>query len=374
MRLQNIALEQFRSYDKLALSFQGDSSHMLSGENGSGKTNIMEAISLLSHGRSCLKADFEDMLRFGTDFFRIRADLLADAGEAKSVECVFQVSPRRATAYFVQDVRTPLLHFIGALPSIVFLPQDLDLFTGSPSGRRSFVDSLLSQLQPDYARLRMEYEKVLKQRNALLKQIVAGETKESDVDIWDEQLVAAALPVLTRRGELLSLINETIAPELSRLGEQWHDATMQIVSGVSSDTPDVALRDALKKYRSRDLILQSTTVGPHRDDWQLLAGNRNIALFASRGQQRTALLALLFVSAALFSTIRGERPVIILDDVLSELDENHQRALLLRLKSHQVFVTTTHPLEHPDIQLWSVNKGVVVPQRDMASVRSEYAP
>jgi DNA replication and repair protein RecF len=80
------------------------------------------------------------------------------------------------------------------------------------------------------------------------------------------------------------------------------------------------------------------------------------------------------VSAALFSTIRGERPVIILDDVLSELDENHQRALLLRLKSHQVFVTTTHPLEHPDIQLWSVNKGVVVPQRDMASVRSEYAP
>ncbi len=354
MRLQSLTLRSFRSYPELALDLSGASSEILIGDNGSGKTNIVEAISLLSQGRSCLKADFQDMLRFGTDFFRVRADTESDAGDVRSVECVFQISPRKASAFFVQDVRTPLLSFIGTLPSITFLPQDLDLFTGAPSGRRGFLDALLCQLTPDFASLRLEYERILKQRNALLRRIGAGESPASDLDIWDDQLAASGTSVRERRARVLTKIAELLPAELARLGEEFSTLTIEVTAGTGDLLSD------LRAGRPKDLILQTTTNGPHRDDWKILADGHSIGPFLSRGQQRAALLALLFVSAALFSTIRKEKPVILLDDVLSELDEGHQKALLKHLKDHQVFLTTTHPIPQvTGLRTWDVREGSV---------------
>lgn len=366
MRLHSLSLTSFRSYGKLDLEFGDSPRQLFLGENGSGKTNIIEAVSLLSRGRSCLRTDFDEMLRFDNTFFKVRADAVQDDGTRLTLECVFQTSPRRASAYFVNDVRTPLLSFIGKLPTIVFLPQDLDLFTGPPAGRRNFADSLLSQLRPAYAESRMEYERVLKQRNALLRRIAEGAAKESELDLWDERLVGAAEPIRRHRADLVSSVSKALPAEMKKLGEKWKSVVIDIVPSAEG-----SLAEALKKYRSRDIILQSTSTGPHRDDWRVSADGRDIAHIVSRGQQRATLLALLFVSAELFQSIRKEKPVILLDDVLSELDQDHQEALLKHLEGHQVFITSTHPVDHAEgIVVWDVAVGLVT----AGSVRAKKAP
>lgn len=356
MRITSLTLRSFRSYETLTIDF-GESGRpeIFIGENGTGKTNIVEAVSLLSLGRSCLRADQETMLRFGHDFFRVRADIQTDDGAAKSVECVFQTSPRRASAYFVQDARTPLLNFIGVLPSITFLPQDLDLFTGSPSGRRNVIDALLSQLQPTYAERRLSYEKVLKQRNALLRRIAEGESPSSDLDVWDAELSLHGTGIRRERAKVLESFSRMLPAELRSLSES--PATLTVRSSIGSGD----LAADLQHSRAKDILLRTTTVGPHRDDWTILADDHPIGDYYSRGQQRSAFLALLFVSASLFEAHRNERPVILLDDVLSELDDAHQQALLRRLEGHQVLLTTTHPIPQiTGLRTWAVRgEGIV---------------
>ncbi len=364
MRLRSLSLEQFRSYERLIVQLPEANRQIFIGENGEGKTNLVEAVSFLSMGRSCLRAQCEDIVRWGTDFFRIRAETIADDGTEATIEYVWQLSPRRQSAMFVRDIKVPLLQFIGTLPTIVFLPQDLDLFTGAPSARRSFLDSLLSQLKPAFAASRLEYEQILKQRNALVSRIADGESPESDLDLWDERLAHAAAELTLARQEVIDLFNERLAATISSLGEgEWSDIRMMHIrktTALDEATIEAELLQLFQNARLRDLAVRATTVGPHREDWQLCTAGRNIAVFASRGQQRAALISLLLGSATLFEQVRGEHPVILLDDVLSELDDHHQSALLDSLSGHQVFITATHtvPIEE-DVVKWKVNQGAV---------------
>lgn len=238
------------------------------------------------------------------------------------------------------------------------------MFTGSPSHRRSFLDVLLSQLKPDFAASRIEYERVLKQRNAVLAGIAEGKAGLDDLTLWDERLVVVASRLTLARDEVIGLFNRSLREMIAMLGEEeWTDACMihdRKTTGKDLQSIEAELRTLLLDARQRDLVLQTTTVGPHRDDWHLRALDRDIAVFASRGQQRSAFIALLLTSAGLFQSVRGERPVILLDDVLSELDAKHQKALLSSLAGHQVFITTTHPVQmRGERQEWSVGEGKV---------------
>lgn len=320
---------------------------------------------MLSMARSCLRAQGEDSVRWGTDFFRIRGGITADDGTASTIEYVWQKSPKRASALFLSDVRTPLLQFIGTLPTIIFLPQDLDIFIGSPSARRSFLDALLSQLKPDFSGLRIEYERVLKQRNAVLAGIADGKVNLEDLTLWDSRLAASAAGLILLRDEVIGLFNRNLKQTIAKLGEgEWKDIRM-VHDRKTKETDAKALEAEMLRLlevaHEKDLVVHSTTVGPHRDDWHVRVLDRDIAVFASRGQQRSAFVALLLTSAVLFRCVRGERPIILLDDVLSELDERHQSALLSSLEGHQVFITTTHPVEMAgERQMWSVGEGNVV--------------
>ncbi len=365
MRLTSLHLEYFRSYERAALRFGDESRQLFIGDNGAGKTNLVEAASFLSMGRSCLRVPSDNVAAWGQDFFRIKADLNTDSNESTSVEYVWQRVPRRSSAMFVRDVRTPLLEFIGVLPTITFLPQDLDLFTGSPSARRNFLDALLSQLKPEFAALRLEYDHVLKQRNAVIARVADGEAGTEELELWDSRLVPVAARLTVLRCEAVSLINREIARTLAELGETaWTDALIVFerkTTGDSVESLEPELLSLLRACRQRDLILRGTTVGPHRDDWHLKAQDRDIALFGSRGQQRAAFIALLLQSAALFGEVRAEKPVIFLDDVLSELDDAHQSALMDSLHDHQVFITAAHPIVTDSAQIWSVKNGTVMP-------------
>jgi DNA replication and repair protein RecF len=365
MRLQRLQLEHLRSYDALDLALPDPHLQIFVGENGAGKSNLIEAISLLSMGRSCLHALPEDMLRWGGDFLRVRGSVCADDGTESSMEYVWQRSPRRSSAMFVRDVKVPLVQFIGTVPTVTFLPQDLDLFTASPSARRSFIDVLLSQLRPGFAASRIECERILKQRNALLSQIADGEASEESLELWDARFATAASLLTQHRDEVISLFNRTLQKTIASLGEgEWSDALLihqRKTKATDATAIEAELRLLLSESRRKDLAMRTTSVGPHRDDWHLDALGHSIATFASRGQQRSALLALLLTSAALLREVRRETPIILLDDVLSELDDHHQHSLLGSLEGHQVFVTTTHPvtIDQPFAR-WSVGSGSVV--------------
>jgi len=163
--------------------------------------------------------------------------------------------------------------------------------------------------------------------------------------VWNEKAAETGTVVMLRRLELTEMLQCTLVEELSSLGEDWKDAKIMYErKGQARNFSDAKseLMDLLSHFQERDIVLHSTTIGPHRDDWKILVDGRDISTFASRGQQRTAVLALLFLQVSYLELQRGEKPVILLDDVFSELDDHHQKSLLSSLEEHQVIITTTH--------------------------------
>ena len=358
MRLLSLTLEQFRNYGTLSVEFPENDLHLFLGPNGSGKTNILEAVSLLSLTKSFLGLEEEDLAQWGTEFYRARARARTDGGEDVELEVVGQLSPRRQKACFCNGVRTPTSRMVGRLPVITFLPQDLSLFSGPPADRRQYIDRLLCQVSPDYAQSLTDYQRILKQRNALLKDIAQGRASAAGLDPWDQQLAEQGSVLLALRRELMETFNLTLRDEIRALGETWDDVRMHYETAAGELLP------LLAQARERDLLLQSTSVGPHRDDWTMLVDGRPIFSFASRGQQRVAVLALLFLETSYLEVRRGEKPVVLLDDIFSELDADHRRRLLEAFTGHQVLLTATEmPVEQGAFtgSVRTVNGGSILP-------------
>lgn len=360
MRITSLTLQQFRSYESKKIDFSEGLVHVLLGPNGVGKTNILEAVSLLSLTKSCLKADEADSIAWGHEYYKLRTEAVSDDGTEHTLEIVSQIAPRKQKACFKNDVKVAANEMVGLLPTVIFLPQDLEIFTGPPAHRRAFLDQLLCQVSPEYLQVLVQYQKILKQRNALLRKIAEGTARRGDLALWDEQVAETGTVVMLRRLELCEVLQCSLSEELLSLGEDWPDAKIVYErKGQSRDfgTAKSEYLDFLSHFQERDIVLHSTTIGPHRDDWKIMVDDRDIASFASRGQKRTAVLALLFLEVSYLELQRGERPVILLDDVFSELDEAHQSALLESLSEHQVIITTTHiPSEIHGAKVWEMEK------------------
>ncbi len=362
MQVRSLLLERFRSFTTQEVSFEDASLILLLGPNGSGKTNILEALALLSTGDSCLGAELSHMVRWNESHYKIRGMVARDEGEELALEVVATLTPRNVRGYFINDVRKKFAEFIGAFPTIVFLPEDLSLFSASPARRRDFLDAFLVQTVPSFHSVGSDYERVLKQRNALLRSIQEGTGKRSDLPVWDSALAEAGAKVHAARLRSLEELQPALMQHVVALGEKWSDIHLFYTSKCTSvQESDVRaeLQSLLTHFGERDILVGTTTVGPHRDDWHVQALEHDIATFASRGQQRTALLALLFAMVEVLHTTRNERPVILLDDVFSELDDHHQHALLGHLESYQTFLTTTHVPSGWEGTVWDVKEGNV---------------
>lgn len=364
MRIQTLELQQFRSYPQLQLDFSAGDIHVLVGSNGAGKTNILEAISILSLTKSCLGSEEQDIVEWGKEFYRVRGKVLSDTQEESMLEVVSQFAPRKQKACFKNDVRTSVTDMVGQLPIVLFLPQDLELFSGAPAHRRSFLDQLLFQISPAYYENYSQYHKILKQRSSLLRKITEGVGHQRDLAVWDQGIAEKGAAITLERLELIEVLQCSLTQEVQALGESWEDVQFTYQrKGTERELKAMTqeLLALLEHYRERDIILQTTTVGPHREDWQLEADGRELTTFASRGQQRTAVLALLFLQVSFLELKRGEKPLVLLDDVFSELDDHHQRSLLNSFDGHQVLITTTHvPPLLEKLTLWQVQKGTVL--------------
>jgi DNA replication and repair protein RecF len=256
---------------------------------------------------------------------------------------------------------------IGSIPTVTFLPQDLELFSGPPARRRALLNELLRQVSPEFVQSLTVYERTLKQRNMLLKRIGEGIGQEQDLVVWDEILAREGAFITLSHLELLNVLQCTLVEELSSLGESWGDVRLaydRSGSALERRKMEEELLGALRHFRPRDLELRATTVGPHRHDWHMDVDGRSLPGFASRGQQRTAVVALLFLQVSYMELRRNEKPVVLLDDVFSELDDDHQSRLFESLAGHQVLLTATRlPSPMEGAVVWEVEGGAVHPQR-----------
>lgn len=364
MRLQSLTLENFRNYSSLTLDLSSSLVHLFLGKNGAGKTNLLEAASVLSLTRSCKAALDDDLARFSSTHFRVRGACADDAGDAVHLEVLFESLPRRRKTFFRSDIRQSAACLVGTLPSVIFLPEDLQLFSGPPAERRRFLDQILCQVSPLYLRSLSSFQKFLKQRNALLRSIARGTSLRSELQLWDDMIARPAAAVTLARLSLIETLNVTLLGEMQLLGEVMRDAVLCYERPTlrrEQHTLEDEVRGLLQASQEKDLLLEATQIGPHREDWMLLRDDRSVARFSSRGQQRIAMMAMLFTLVMYMELQKGQKPIILLDDVFSELDADHQNQLLTSLSGYQVLLTGTHlpPSAIASARVWHVDDGCV---------------
>jgi DNA replication and repair protein RecF len=354
MYLKHLYLKQFRNYVEQAVSFLAPKV-ILVGDNAQGKSNLLEAVELLSTLRSHRAKSDRDLVfqspDFSTSMGQVSAVLERQTGEI-DLKLVLRASGNR-TLVLNQEVQRRRRDFLGVLNVVQFSSLDLDLVRGSPENRRLWLDTLLTQLEPVYDPMLRQYQQVLRQRNALLRQFqeVEGRKNPQELALWDAQLVSIGVRLIRRRSRVL----ERLAP----IAQAWHDSISGSKEKLSiaynpsvlwdgdSRSPVEAIEGAFfQKLTDRaiaELAQGTTLVGPHRDEVDFYINETPARQYGSQGQQRTLVLALKLAELKLISEVVGESPLLLLDDVLAELDLTRQNQLLEAIADRfQTLITTTH--------------------------------
>jgi DNA replication and repair protein RecF len=349
VRLDRVWLTDFRSYAELEVDLAPGLTALL-GDNGQGKTNLLEAVAWLATLSSFRGAPNEALVRRGADRAVIRAQ---GEAEGRAILLEAELVPGGRNRVLVN--RQPLKRardLLGALRVTVFAPDDLELVKGGPAERRRYLDDALVATHPRYDALRTEVDKVLKQRNALLKG-AGGRLDESaafTLDVWDAKLAEAGGALAAARQDLLA----RIVPVLGRTYDAVAHGPAEVAAGYVADWAGVGLAEALAAARRDDVRRGVSTVGPHRDDVELSIGGLPARTHASQGEQRSFALALRLASHEVVTEAAGTAPVLLLDDVFSELDPERSDALLANLPAGQTVLTSASglpPRARPDLVL-----------------------
>ncbi|MFP3897111.1 MAG: DNA replication/repair protein RecF [Anaerolineales bacterium] len=376
MYVKRLSLENFRNYADLTLEFP-PRINVLQGQNAQGKTNFLETIYYLSTTKSPRASTYSELMRFGaheeviphTD---IEAVFVREK-EEHTLSMTIVKEPVEGSRDFSYHRRIELdgveqraFDVVGRLSTVLFFPEDITIVSGAPSDRRRYMDILLCQVDARYCQALSRYNRVIRQRNALLRQIRENLTGAGQLDYWDEQLAGPATLVLARRfwatreldaaagqkqraltgdAEELTITYESTLAEKSTLSEQedWYkqDDLALLDEGALSRLEQIFLR-TLRRIRDEEIERGVTIIGPHRDDLHFWLNGVDATTYCSRGQQRTVALALKLAEVTLMYEEIGEMPVLLLDDMLSELDRERSRLLLDTIsRAQQVFVTTT---------------------------------
>lgn len=340
MAIADIRLQNFRSYadDSFELS---PGVNIIVGPNASGKTNLLEAILVLARGGSYRAKDAE-LVKFEAPWARLDAHADDNSLRTVKLECPAVGSCKKS--FVIDDKVMYRLSSQKMLPVVVFEPNHLLLLSGSPELRRSYLDDLIEQTVPGFGTARRQYRRVLAQRNALLKKgsTIAG----PQIFIWNLRLSELAGRIVQERLELINRINDIATGTYSQLARSDSQVQVDYVSSTHAAAAqagqyETALLKKLEHNLERDCILGFTTAGPHRDDIRVLLNGHTLQDAASRGETRTIILALKIIELQLLETVRGTAPLLLLDDVFSELDGSRRQALTSFLSNYQTFITTT---------------------------------
>jgi len=338
MRVKSLEINGFRNLKKTALEFDTNASvFAFVGANGHGKTNFLEVLFLLAISKSFRTRENADLIAFEADHCSLKAKV-EQGSETLTLELIVTREPPKKTLK-INGVQKKAADFMGNLNVVFFSPDDIGMIHLSPSIRRRYLDLLLSQLDREYLEDSLKYQQALKQRNSLLKQIAEEQSKEEELDFWDKQLVELGSRIMEKRRNVLQDINAKASDYYHRVSGQQDELIVQYSPSAESEK----FQDILLKNRSKDIAIGSTQKGPHRDDLVFICNGHDMASFASRGEWRSLVLTLKFAEIDLLKEKKGFYPILLLDDVFSELDEARQKVLFNVIKNTQTFITTTHP-------------------------------
>lgn len=361
MKITKLQIENFRSYENYIFEFDAHKPITLFiGANGQGKTNLLEAIYLLSIGRSFRTSQSEDLIQWEQDYCRIRGVVEA-GGEDVNLEIFRSVRPIAQKNFRKNEVNMRHSNYLGNFLTVLFHPEDLNMLYLSPSLRRRYLDIVLSQSDRHYLQALSKYKKVVSQRNALLRQIREAQMKGfsqtallEDLDVWDTELLLYGSQVTEKRlafvhflSQHLSSFYNSIADTTSEVGIEYFSKIIPAASSAPPaaplSLPDIQIyySEIIASRRPLDVIRAETTIGPHRDDLIFSLDGHNVLSSASRGEFRTLLLAIKLAEISFIKSITDQYPVLLLDDVFSELDLDRQKHLLKSISHCQVIITAT---------------------------------
>lgn len=351
MKIRSLKLKDFRNYKLLQLDFDA-STNIFYGNNAQGKTNILEAVYLSGTTKSHRGTKDKDLIRFGENESHIET-VVEKRGAAYQIDMHLKKSSPKGIAINKIPIRKASELF-GIINIVFFSPEDLNIIKNGPSERRRFIDLELSQLDKIYLNNLSNYNRIVNQRNHLLKDLRDAGKQESliqTLDIWEIQLVQYGNEIIERRKNFIRQINEIISSIHYKLtgGKE----NIKIIYEPSNG--NLSLKQALRKNREKDLRIKSTSVGPHRDDICFMTNEIDIRRFGSQGQQRTAALSLKLAEIELVKEMIHDKPILLLDDVLSELDKYRQNYLLDSIHDIQTLITCTGVEEFVNHR-FSINK------------------
>ncbi len=346
--LKSISLQNFRNYSQDEFKFNGNTTVII-GPNTSGKTNLIEAIFLLSVGKSFRTDKDIQMISFRQDLARVKGSVdpsvdsasspQASSGQVASLEVVItngQLGGKTSQfkKFLVNGVAKRRADFVENFPAVLFSPEDLEIIVDSPSLRRKFLDSVLEQVDREYRLAIVSYTKGLRQRNALLENTrQAGIRNEKQFEYWDNLIIEFGERITKKREGFIEFVN---------------NESKDIFDFAAFYDKSVISKARLLQYKEAEVASGVTLVGPHRDDFSISMFNNtrqtthDVKYFGSRGQQRLAVLQLKMLELLFIEKKLGQRPVLLLDDIFSELDENHIELILEMIGLQQTIITTTH--------------------------------
>lgn len=334
MIIKRLELADYRNYESLHLQFD-KGTNILYGDNAQGKTNILEAIYVAATTKSHKGSKDNEIINFDKEEAHIRTYLEKDEIETR-VDMHLRKSKSKGIAIDGQKIKKAA-DLLGLCNVVFFSPEDLNIIKNGPAERRRFVDMELCQLDSFYIYNLNHYNKIVNQRNKLLKDMYFNPSLRDTLNIWDSQLVSFGSKIIERRKLFVQQLNEIIYDIHKKLSGDKEELVIKY-------EPDVLIEDyekALLSCQEKDVKLKQTTVGPHRDDFSFMVGDIDIRKFGSQGQQRTAALSLKLSEIELVKKLTKENPVLLLDDVLSELDSNRQNYLLSTIGDIQTIITCT---------------------------------
>ncbi|AKM82259.1 TPA: DNA replication and repair protein RecF [Candidatus Berkelbacteria bacterium] len=337
MKITSLKLENFRSWPEYHLDLTDIT--ILIGKNGVGKTNVLESLWFLSSSRSWRTREEIELVNWGKEYTRISAKIEVE-NTPHDLELFFSkgspnVKPGKQLK--IDGVKKRLIEIVGGLPSVLFSPETIDLVSGAPGARRKFLDILLSQTDRHYVLDLIEYGKVTKERNKLLLRLKMKRAKPDELDFWDKKLVELGTRIIKQRLEAIKFFNKYLSETYHKIANSDEELKIKYHPSVDEDR----FMDILVAGRERDIEQSATNYGPHRDDFGVYLGGRNIASFGSRGEYRSVVLSLKILELKFLEEKRGEKPILLLDDIFSELDSERRMHLAKIVQDQQTIITTT---------------------------------
>ena len=353
MWIKKVNLNNFRNYNNEEI-YLDKNINLFYGENAQGKTNIIEAIFLSSMGKSFRAKKDKEMIKLKEENSRVEVFF-----EKLDREGKIKIELDNKKSVFLNEIKLKKLsELLGNLNIVIFTPDDINILKGGPQSRRRFLDIMISQLKPNYMYNLSLYSKTLEQRNNYLRQIKEEKKDENLLDIWDEKLADYAINIYNYRKEFINKIKEKIEKIHEEITNKKEKINIEYLVEFKNKEEYLNL---LKQKRKLDIIKGFTTKGIHRDDFTIYINDKEVNVYGSQGQHRTAILSLKLCELNIIKEETGEEPILLLDDFMSELDENRRKNFLKNIKYTQIIITCTEKfnIENKKVLIYNVANGKI---------------